>query len=80
MASKQLIACMDKAKGDAKKIAACKSSFAKKSSSSRLKQRAKKALEDCFGPNCPTDYYDIPKKWRSKGKSKKITKKFTRVG
>jgi hypothetical protein len=28
MASKQLIACMSKAKGDAKKIAACKASFA----------------------------------------------------
>ena len=30
MASKQLIACMSKAKGDAKKIAACKASFAEK--------------------------------------------------
>ena len=29
MASKELIACMSKAKGDAKKIAACKSSFSK---------------------------------------------------
>ena len=28
--SKQLIACMSKAKGDAKKIAACKASFAGK--------------------------------------------------
>ena len=28
--SKQLIACMSKAKGDAKKIAACKASFADK--------------------------------------------------
>ena len=28
--SKQLISCMSKAKGNAKKIAACKSSFAKK--------------------------------------------------
>ena len=28
--SKQLIACMSKAKGDAKKIAACKASFAEK--------------------------------------------------
>ena len=27
--SKQLIACMSKAKGDAKKIAACKASFSK---------------------------------------------------
>ena len=27
--SKQLIACMSKAKGDAKKVAACKASFAK---------------------------------------------------
>ena len=30
MASKQLIACMSKAKGDAKKIAACKSTMSKK--------------------------------------------------
>jgi len=30
MASKELIECMSKAKGDSKKIAKCKSSFAKK--------------------------------------------------
>ena len=30
MASKQLTACMSKAKGDSKKVAACKASFSKR--------------------------------------------------
>jgi ABC-type sulfate transport system substrate-binding protein len=38
--SKQLISCMSKAKGNAKKIAACKSSFAKKlKAGDQIKQR-----------------------------------------
>ena len=43
MASKQLIACMSKAKGDAKKVAACKSSFAKE-----VPPRTRKEKETSF--------------------------------
>ena len=80
MASKQLIACMSKAKGDASKIAACKSSFAKKvppkkESEYTLKQRIGRAISREFDTGDAEAYARdpslIPPKWRPSTKKKK---------
>ena len=80
MASKQLIACMSKAKGNAKKIAACKSSFAKKvppkeKSKPKKKGFIRRVLEREFATGDSGAYANdpslVPLKWR---KSKKIKK------
>jgi len=79
MASKELIACMSRAKGDAKKIAACKSSFAKKvppkkESEYTLKQRMGRAIDrELMGGHEDISMYDkdpslYPPKWRPRGK------------
>ena len=86
MASKQLIACMSKAKGDSSKIAACKSSFAKKVPPKEKPKPKKKgfirrAIEREFETGDSAMYAEhpelVPHKWR---KSKKIKKKFKKVG
>ena len=87
MPIKQLIACMSKAKGDAKKIAACKSSFAKKVPPKKKgvigdakKIAAKKGfirrvLEREFATGDSAAYANdpslVPPKWRKHGKPKK---------
>ena len=71
MASKQLIACMSKAKGDAKKIAACKSTMSKKVpkkspyygvEESRIEKKAgKKPLIDFSSPEQMKSYKRMEK-------------------
>ena len=80
MPSKELIASMSKAKGDAKKIAACKSSFTKKvppkeKSKPKKKGFIRRVIEREFATGDSAAYANdpslVPPKWRKHGKPKK---------
>tara|TARA_R110000803_G_scaffold40778_5_gene87831 strand:- start:23648 stop:23950 length:303 start_codon:yes stop_codon:yes gene_type:complete len=91
MASKQLIACMSKANGDSKKIAACKSSMAKQVPKATMQeqrdayQREENALIDKrrrkYGSevNSP-DSVVVSRRKKEKKENRKLEKDYHRRG
>ena len=91
MASKQLIACMSKAKGDSKKIAACKSSFAKKVPKATM-QEQRDAYQREFDAQTekrrreygtevnPPDSVVVPRLKKERKERKDLIKKYHRRG